>query len=204
LEEFVGSPNAAKLLDCGDRVFAEHMYQAARIIYTQIKNFAKLAMALVKLELWQEAVDAARKAKAMPTWKFVCFACADADKFRLAQVCGLNVIGIMEHLMELVAHYEKRGYFAELIQLLEAGINLERTHQGIFTALGTAYAKHKEDKMMEFVKLFHARANMAQLITACRQNLLWPEAVFLSQQYEQYESAVDMMIDHRCVHNIIT
>ncbi len=205
LEEFVQTPNTAKLLDCGDRIFREDRYQAARIIYTQISNFAKLAKCLVKLELWQEAVDAARKAKTADTWMFVCFACVDAQQFRPAQICGLNVVGVMEQLKALVSHYENKGYFAELIQLLEAAINLERPHQGIFTQLGVAYARYKEEKMMEFVKLYHSRSNIAQLITACRQNLLWTEAVFLSQQYEQYENAVEMMMEHASqawVHNL--
>jgi len=196
LEDFVQQPLSGRLVDGGDRAFAEGLYKAARIIYTHLNNFAKLAMTLVKLELWQEAVDAARKAKAITTWKFVCFACADAEKFRLAQVCGLSIIGMNEHLMDLVQHYERRGFFNELITLLEAGINLERTHQGIFTQLGMAYAKYKEEKMMEHVKLFHARSNVAQLIAVCRQNLLWPEAVFLCQQDEQFENAVDLMMEH--------
>ena len=196
LEDFVQQPLSGRLVDAGDRAFSEGLYKAARVIYTHLNNFAKLAMTLVKLELWQEAVDAARKAKAIQTWKFVCFACADAEKFRLAQVCGLNVIGMNEHLMDLVQHYERRGYFTELIALLEQGINIERPHQGIFTQLGVCYAKYKEEKMMEHVKLFHARANVAQLIAACRQNLLWPEAVFLCSQDEQYENAIDLMMEH--------
>lgn len=198
LEDFVPVTNT-KLVDAGDRLFAHGLYTAARIVYTHIANYAKLAMTLVKLELWQEAVDAARKAKAIATWKFVCFACADAEQFKLAQVCGLNVVAINEHLQDLVQHFEQRGYFSELISLLEAAINLERTHQGIFTSLGVCYAKYREDKVMEHIKLFHSRANIAQLITACRQHLLWAEAVFLSQQYEQYENAVDMMMDHSAV-----
>ena len=49
-------------------------------------------MTLVKLKQFQGAVDAARKANSSKTWKEVCFACVDAEEFRLAQICGLNVI----------------------------------------------------------------------------------------------------------------
>jgi hypothetical protein len=28
----------------------------------------------------------------LKTWKEVCFACVDAEEFRLAQICGLNII----------------------------------------------------------------------------------------------------------------
>jgi clathrin heavy chain len=40
----------------------------------------------------QQAVEAARKANSARTWKEVCFACVDAEEFRLAQLAGLNII----------------------------------------------------------------------------------------------------------------
>lgn len=49
---------------------------------------------------------------------------------------------------------------------------------------------------MEHVKLFWSRLNIPQLLTACKQNLHWPEAVFLYRNYDQYENAVDIMIQH--------
>ena len=38
--------------------------------------------------------------------------------------------------------YQQRGYFDELIALMESGIGLERAHMGIFTELGILYAKY--------------------------------------------------------------
>lgn len=198
LEDFLQS-TSAKLVDCGDRLFAEGLYKASRIVYTHIGNYAKLAKALIKLELYIEAVDAAKKAKSIDTWKVVCFACCDAKEFKLAQTCGLNIIGIMEHLSDLVQFYEQRGYFNELIALLEVGINLDRTHQGIFTQLGIAYARYRSEKLFEFIKLFYTRSNIPQLIAATRQNLLWAEAVFLTQHYEQFDTAIEIMIEHSTV-----
>ena len=55
----------------------------------------------------------------------------------------------MDHLLDLVHHYERFGYFQELIAVLEQGINLERSHQGMYTQLGVLYAKYKEEKLME-------------------------------------------------------
>ena len=195
LEDFLQS-TSAKLVDCGDRLYAEGLYKASRIVFTHIGNYAKLAKALIKLELYTEAVDAAKKAKGIETWKLVCFACCDAKEFKLAQLCGLNIIGIMEHLSDLVQYYEHGGYFDQLIALLEVGINMDRTHQGIFTQLGIAYARYRPEKLFEFIKLFYTRSNIPQLIAACRQNLLWPEAVFLTQNYEQYDTAIEIMIEH--------
>ena len=59
-------------------------------------------------------------------------------EFRLAQLCGLNIIINADDLEEVSAFYQQRGYFEELIALLESGIGLERAHMGIFTELGTS------------------------------------------------------------------
>ena len=92
IEEFILMPNVANLPNVGDRLYDEALYEAAKIIFAFISNWAKLAVTLVKLKQFQGAVDAARKANSSKTWKEVCFACVDAEEFRLAQICGLNVI----------------------------------------------------------------------------------------------------------------
>ena len=61
----------------------------------------------------------------------------DMQKFRLAASCGVHIIVFMDHLADLISHYENAGHFAELIGLLEQGCNLDRAHQGIYTHLGT-------------------------------------------------------------------
>jgi len=68
-----------------------------------------LALALIKLGKFSDAVEAARKANALPTWKAVCFACVDAREFRLAMICGTNIIVYHAHLAEVVRHYEVRA-----------------------------------------------------------------------------------------------
>jgi hypothetical protein len=47
---------------------------------------------------------------------------------RQAQICGLNIIVHAEELPAIVQAYEKRGHFEEILQLLEAGLSLERAH----------------------------------------------------------------------------
>ncbi len=37
--------------------------------------------------------------------------------------------------IQVSEYYQRRGYFEELISLLESGIGLERAHMGIFTEL---------------------------------------------------------------------
>lgn len=196
LEEFIQGSHSAKIGDVGEILFQEGLYQAAKILFSFINNHAKLAICLVKLEQFQEAVDAARKANAIPTWKAVCFACVDAQKFRLASMCGMNVIGFMDHLTDLIRHYEIQGYFEEVISLLEQGVLNERAHQGIYTQLGILYAKYKEEKLMDHVKMSWSRLNIPILLRECQKNLHWPEVVFLYSHYDQYDNAVNTLIAH--------
>lgn len=47
------------------------MYEAAKLLYNNVSNFAKLASTLVHLGEYQAAVDGARKANSTKTWKEV-------------------------------------------------------------------------------------------------------------------------------------
>lgn len=60
----------------------------------------------------------------------------EEEEFRLAQLCGLNIIVNADDLEEVSEFYQRRGHFEELIALMESGIGLERAHMGIFTELG--------------------------------------------------------------------
>merc|ERR1719495_640543 len=53
LEEFVSSPNHADVGKIGDRCFDAGMYEAAKLLYNNISNFAKLAITLVHLKEYQ-------------------------------------------------------------------------------------------------------------------------------------------------------
>ena len=63
----------------------------------------------------------------------VCYACVEEGEFRLAQLCGLNIIINADDLEEVSDFYQRRGFFDQLITLMESGIGLERAHMGIFT-----------------------------------------------------------------------
>ena len=56
------------------------------------------------------------------TWKEVCFACVGSEEFRLAQMCGLHIVVHADELEDLINFYQERGYFEELIALLEAAL----------------------------------------------------------------------------------
>lgn len=196
LEEFIAGSHVAKLGQAGDRCYEEGLYEAAKILYGKINNNGKLALCFVKLLQFQEAVQTAEKANSIPTWKAVCFACVDAKEFRLAQICGLNIIVMMDHLLDLVRYYERFAYFNELISLLEQGINLDRAHIGMFTQLGVLYCKYKEDKIMDHVKMFWSKLSIPTVLAACQENCHYEASVFLYRHYEQFENAADVMMEN--------
>ena len=53
-----------------------------------------------------------------------------------------------EELGALIQMYERRGHFEEIINLLEAGLSLERAHMGIFTELSILLTRYKPAKCM--------------------------------------------------------
>ncbi|TQD92135.1 hypothetical protein C1H46_022292 [Malus baccata] len=196
IEEFILMPNVANLQNVGDRLFDEALYEAAKIIFAFISNWGKLACTLVKLNQFQGAVDAARKANSSKTWKFVCFACVDAEEFRLAQICGLNIIIQVDDLEEVCEYYQNRGCFNELISLMESGLGLERAHMGIFTELGVLYARYRPEKLMEHIKLFSTRLNIPKLIRACDEQQHWKELTYLYIQYDEFDNAATTIMNH--------
>ncbi|KAG8597249.1 hypothetical protein GDO81_002222 [Engystomops pustulosus] len=196
LEEFVSGPNNAHIQQVGDRCYDEGMYDAAKLLYNNVSNFARLASTLVHLGEYQAAVDSARKANSTRTWKEVCFACVDGTEFRLAQMCGLHIVIHADELEELISYYQDRGYFEELIALLEAALGLERAHMGMFTELAILYSKFKPQKMREHLELFWSRVNIPKVLRAAEQAHLWGELVFLYDKYEEYDNAIITMMSH--------
>lgn len=196
LEEFINTPNIAQIQNVADRCFDEALYEAAKILFNNISNYARLAQTLVRLNEFQAAVDAARKANATKVWKEVNSACVEAREFRLAQICGLHIIIHADELDAILRLYENRGHFEELMQLLEAGLGLERAHMGMFTELAILYSKYKPEKMMEHLKLFWSRVNIPKVIRACETAHLWPELVFLYVHYDEFDNAAQTVIQH--------
>lgn len=127
LEEFLRSSNVANIEESGDKAYAEGFHEAAKIFFTSISNWAKLATTLVHLGDYQAAVECARKANSVKVWKQVNEACVEKKEFRLAQICGLNLIVHADELADLVQQYERSGYWDELISLLEAGLGLGKS-----------------------------------------------------------------------------
>ena len=67
----LSSPSSPSLDKVGERCYEEKMYEAAKLLFNNISNFARLASTLVHLGEFQNAVDSARKANSTRTWKEV-------------------------------------------------------------------------------------------------------------------------------------
>ncbi|XP_048957843.1 clathrin heavy chain 2 isoform X4 [Canis lupus baileyi] len=125
LEDCINGPNNAHIQQVGDRCYEEGMYEAAKLLYSSVSNFARLASTLVHLGEYQAAVDSSRKANSTRTWKEVCFACVDGQEFRLAQLCGLHIVIHADELEELIHYYqvlraaEQAHLWAELVFLYD-------------------------------------------------------------------------------------
>lgn len=196
LEEFVASPNVAQIQTVGDRCFDEGLYEAARILFNNVSNNAKLAVCLVRLDRFRDAVDAATKANSVRTWKDVNEACVKAGEFSLSERCGLHIIVSPDHLEELVAFYERQGHIEQLIQLLERGLGLDAAHPGIFTELGIMYSRYRPEQLMEHIKVYWQRCHIPKLLRACEEGRHWREAAFLFIESGDADEAVRVMVDH--------
>ncbi|EAX82133.1 Clathrin and VPS domain-containing protein, partial [Trichomonas vaginalis G3] len=92
LEELVSSPNSARTKEIADRCFDQQLFKAAKILYTAVKDYARLAETLIELKELQAAIDAARKASSTKSWMAVLRACIEIGDFKLAQVAGLQIV----------------------------------------------------------------------------------------------------------------
>ena len=196
LQDFINEPNQADIQKSGDRCYEERLFEAAKILYISIGHNQKLASTLVFLKEYQGALEAAKKANIPKVWKEVAFACIRSQEFRLAAIAGLNIVIHPDNLDDLIQYYEKYGYYKECMQLLESGLGLERSHMGIFTELGVLYAKYDPDRLMDHIRTYAQKINIPKLIRSCQKWHMWPEAVFLFSQYEEFDNSVTTMMEH--------
>lgn len=196
MNKFINTTNSANLQLIGDRLYKEEEYEVAKILYSNIPNNQKLTACYLKLKEYALAIEAAKKAKSLKTWKEVNFICVKYKQLKYAHTAGLQLIMHADHLDEIIKIYEKKKYINELMNLLENGLNNERAHVGIYTELGILYAKYKPEKLMEFIRNYTNKMNTRKLIDVCENEYLLKEAVYLYISYDEYNLAVDTIIKH--------
>jgi clathrin heavy chain len=128
LEQFIMGPNIANVGALGERCYTEELYEAAKIMFNNVGDFGRLVTTLCKLNDLAGAVDAARKANTIQTWRDVCKAAIDEKEFRIAQQCAIHIIVEPDELEDLISYYEQEGYVEEIMEVIEGGIGLERAH----------------------------------------------------------------------------
>lgn len=196
LEEVVSSPNVAHVQEVGDRCFGEGMYEAAGVLFQSISNNAQLARCYVKLGKFKEAVECARKANAIKSWKEVNMACVEAGEWRLAEVAGTHILKSPDHVDDLVSFYENGGHFEKLVALFEKGLSLEGANKSVFTGLAVLYAKYYPGKLLEHIKANPSKLIMPKVIHACEEQRLWAECAFAYEEIGEFDNAVKVLMEH--------
>jgi len=196
LEEFLTVPNLARVAEVGERCYNEKLYRAAEICFQSVSNFPSLAKTLVRLERYQQALEAAQRAASTKTWREVCHACVEAKEFKIAAQAASHLVVVTEELDDLVRHYEGLGHAEEIINVLRQNLGSDRAHMGMFTELGILFAKHKPDKLMDHIKLYRARLNSHKLTVVCERFHFWGEIRVIHVGNDEWDSAARIMIEH--------
>eukprot|EP00659_Diplonema_papillatum_P014992 gene14992-22888_t len=201
LSQFLANPNLASLSQAAERCYSEGMYEAARMLFTADHNYPRLASTLLRLKQYLEptlkkAFDAAQKAASVKTWKELCFQCVNEGELRIAQMAAQYIIVMPDELDGVLDYFEKTGCVKELQALLKTGLNNERVHQGVYTALAVLNAKYDAGKLMGFLKLYAAKVNRKEVLHVCETQHLWAEARFLHACDENWDAVLKTVLDH--------
>lgn len=202
-------PNKGDIQQIGERAYSEGKYVAAKMLFHKIENWAKLALTYLKLHEYQNAVDSARRADDIPTWRQVNAACLLANQVQLAKSAGLNLIVLPDELPIISEFYQKNVRIVELVELLEAGIEHPQAkaytnkEQNLFTHLALIYAKYMwmidqpgSQRLMRFLKSNSDKVSIPLAIKACRENFLWNEVVFMYILSNEVDQAIKEMMEH--------
>lgn len=98
-------PNKGDIQQIGDRAFNEQKYAAAKMLFSKIQNWTKLALTLLKLQDFSNAIDAARRADDVPTWREVNASCLLANQISLAKTAGMYLIVLPDELPVISMFY---------------------------------------------------------------------------------------------------
>eukprot|EP01053_Blabericola_migrator_P007732 Blabericola_migrator_1__7731@NODE_394_length_8993_cov_144_363433_g314_i0_p1_GENE_NODE_394_length_8993_cov_144_363433_g314_i0NODE_394_length_8993_cov_144_363433_g314_i0_p1_ORF_typecomplete_len1756_score408_30Clathrin/PF00637_20/57Clathrin/PF00637_20/2_3e12Clathrin/PF00637_20/6_6e16Clathrin/PF00637_20/5_7e13Clathrin/PF00637_20/1_2e25Clathrin/PF00637_20/5e09Clathrin/PF00637_20/2_9e15Clathrin/PF00637_20/4_9e13Clathrin_H_link/PF13838_6/1_7e16Clathrin_H_link/PF13838_6/7_5e03TPR_7/PF13176_6/0_6TPR_7/PF len=214
LESFLMSAHTTNLQAVGDRIYEEGLlaetdhkmdaaiaaFKGAKIFYSKVPNYSKLASCHLKLKDYPAALEAAKRAGSTKSWTEVALAAVAAGDMKIAHQAGLNIVNHSDHLEHLIAAYEADGYHEELLVLLEAGAATGKGSIGLYTELGVAYAKYRPLKLSDFLKSSHVvnagRLNIPKLIKTCEEECLWKAVVQLYMSYKEYEQAANAVMQH--------
>lgn len=196
LEEFLKESHNVKVATIADSCFKDELYESARVLYTIVNNYAKLASTEIKLKNLSAAVEAANKAKSINTFKEVNLACIEAKEYKLALTCAVPVLLRAEEVRGMSARYEERGLWEEYITVLKAAAAAQGAHMGVFTELGIFFAKYKPDKLIEHINIYSKKLNINKMMSVCEDYHLWIPLRLIQITSEDWGSAMHTMMKH--------
>lgn len=169
IESFIAESNSADIQKVADKCFHHKLFEAAKVFYTRIKSNGRIASCLVHLKQYAQAIDAARKANNIRTWKEISIACIATGEYKLASVAGQNIVAHPDHLSDLIKQYERYNVPEEMINLLESCLGAEKAHNGVYTSLGGLYAKYKPNRLLDFIRAYYQVFQIVNLEIECHQ-----------------------------------
>ncbi|KAI3480028.1 hypothetical protein L1887_57804 [Cichorium endivia] len=180
MEEFLAMTNVADILSVGEKCFNDELYEAAKLLFTSVSNYARLATTLVYLGDYQGSVDA--RSQGGQHERVEAGACGVPEQARVQAVPDRRS-----------GHHPARRGAAGPHQ---GALGLERAHMGVFTQTGVALAKYRPERLMEHLKLYWSRSNLPQLIKVAEQCHLWSELVYLYTKYDEMDNAALATMEH--------
>ncbi|KAK0561010.1 Clathrin heavy chain, partial [Tilletia horrida] len=178
--------------------FNDELYEAARILFSSISNYARLATTYLSLNQWDEAVSAARKAGNTSVWRQVLKATLSRREFKLAEVAGLAIVPQAELLDDVVKEYHQAGAFDELVALLENSLGMERAHKhkALFTQTAIAISMFRPNGLMEWLRTYWGRCSLPAVIKVTREAHQWDATIFCLMKDAGIDSATLTMLEH--------
>ena len=108
-------------------------------------------------------------------------------------MCGLHIVVHADELEDLINYYQDRGFFEELMTLLEASLGLERAHMGMFTELSILYSKYKPEKLKEHLELFWSRVNIPK-VSFFLSNIFLNVLLMNDYPYSHFEISMNFLL----------
>ncbi|CAD6903869.1 unnamed protein product [Tilletia controversa] len=196
MEEFLSMTNVADILSVGEKCFNDELYEAAKVLFSSISNYARLATTFLYLNQWDEAVSAARKAGNTSVWRQVLKATLSRREFKLAEVAGLAIVPQAELLDDVVKDYHRAGAFDELVALLENSLGMERAHKALFTQTAIAISMFRPKSLMEWLRTYWGRCSLPAVIKVTREAHQWDATIFCLMKDAEIDSAALTMLEH--------
>ena len=192
LEEIISVPMWRNRRD-DERCYDEGMFDAAKIMFQNINNNAKLSM-LREAGAVSRGGGLRRQGQQRGH--------VEGGYFRVSAgrvPPGERVRGLHHRAAGPsggpAGHYERRALH-RADSANGAGPGPGQRHAGVFTELGVLYTKYMPEKLMEHIKIFHGRMNINKILRACEKALMWVETVYLYKEDNQHDAAIKVMVDH--------